>query len=68
MLDAVERAALVISRNSPLRCMATPGPGTWSTSANTDIGTLREEISIQLTGNRLIAISTLDISRRAESD
>jgi hypothetical protein len=48
--------------------MATPGPGTWSTSANTDIGTLREEISIQLTGNRLIAISTLDISRRAESD
>lgn len=55
MLDAVERAALVISseeRRFPVR-LATPDQDTLVVSANTDIGTLREEISIQLTGNRI---------------
>ena len=55
MLDAVERAALVISseeRRFPVR-LATPDPDTLVVSANTDIGTLREEISISMTGNKI---------------
>jgi DNA polymerase-3 subunit beta len=55
MLDAVERAALVISseeRRFPVR-LATPDQDTLVVSANTDIGTLREEISISMTGNKI---------------
>lgn len=55
MLDAIERAALVISsedRRFPVR-LATPDTDTLVVSANTDIGTLREEIAISMSGSKI---------------
>ncbi len=55
MLDAIERASLVISsedRRFPVR-LATPDADTLVVSANTDIGTLREEIPIAMTGSKI---------------
>lgn len=55
MLDAIERAALVISsedRRFPVR-LATPDNDTLVVSANTDIGTLREEIAISMSGSKI---------------
>ncbi len=55
MLAAIERASLVITseeRRFPVR-LTMPDDETLVVSANTDIGTLREEITVAMTGNRI---------------
>lgn len=55
MLEAIERASLVISteeRRYPVR-LSMSDDETLVVSANTEIGTLREEISITSTGNKI---------------
>ena len=55
MLAAVERASLVIAteeRRYPVR-LTMPDDETLVVSANTEVGTLREEISVSMTGNRI---------------
>lgn len=55
MLAAIERASLVITteeRRFPVRLTMTDDE-TLVVSANTEIGTLREEITVSMTGNRI---------------
>lgn len=55
ILAAIERAALIISteeRRYPVR-LSTPDVDTLLVSANTDIGTLREEVPISMSGNKI---------------
>jgi DNA polymerase-3 subunit beta len=55
MLAAVERASLVITteeRRYPVR-LTMPDDETLVVSANTEVGTLREEITVAMTGNRI---------------
>lgn len=55
MMAAIERASLVITtddRRYPVR-LSMPDDETLVVSANTEIGTLREEISVAMTGNRI---------------
>jgi len=55
MLAAIERASLVITteeRRFPVR-LTMPDDETLVVSANTEIGTLREEITVSMTGNRI---------------
>ncbi|HAL74341.1 MAG TPA: DNA polymerase III subunit beta [Clostridiales bacterium] len=55
MLAAIERASLVITteeRRFPVR-LTMPDDETLVVSANTEIGTLREEINVSMTGNRI---------------
>jgi DNA polymerase III subunit beta len=55
LLSAIERASLVITtedRRYPVR-LTMPDDETLVVSANTEIGTLREEISVAMNGNRI---------------
>lgn len=55
MLAAIERASLVITteeRRYPVR-LTMPDDETLVVSANTEVGTLREEITVAMTGNRI---------------
>ncbi|MEA4890297.1 MAG: DNA polymerase III subunit beta [Clostridiaceae bacterium] len=55
MMDAIERASLVITteeKRYPVRLTMTDDE-TLVVSANTEIGTLREEITVSMTGNRI---------------
>ena len=55
MLAAIERASLVITteeRRFPVR-LTMPDDETLVVSANTEIGTLREELTVSMTGNRI---------------
>lgn len=55
MLNAIERASLVITseeRRFPVR-LTMPDDETLVVSANTEVGTLREEISVSMTGERI---------------
>lgn len=55
MLNAIERAHLVITteeRRFPVR-LTMPDDETLVVSANTEVGTLREEISVAMTGERI---------------
>jgi DNA polymerase III subunit beta len=55
LLSAIERASLVITteeRRYPVR-LTMPDDETLVVSANTEIGTLREEISVAMSGNRI---------------
>jgi DNA polymerase III subunit beta len=55
LLSAIERASLVITteeRRYPVR-LTMPDDDTLVVSANTEIGTLREEITVAMTGNRI---------------
>ncbi len=55
MMDAIARASLIISsedKRFPVR-LSMSEDDTLVVTANTDIGTLREEIPVELTGNRI---------------
>lgn len=55
LLSAIERAALVITtgeRRYPVR-LTMPDDDTLVVNANTEVGTLREEITVSMTGNRI---------------